>query len=121
MKSKSSKTQDMKWHWLREKEVLEQLRVYWDKGTNNDTDYFTKHLPQIHRRQMGPFLYTYLKFSEDNSSDHKIMGGCVELSPGYSVPYRIPEGDTSKTTIYEREMSYGHTVKPFQTTHNVAH
>ena len=24
----------------------------------------------------------------------------VEPSPGYSAPYRIPEGDTNKTTIY---------------------
>ena len=39
MKPKRSKTWDMKWQWLRDKEVLEQLRVYWDKGTNNDTDY----------------------------------------------------------------------------------
>ena len=45
----------------------------------------------------------------------------VELSSMYSVLYRIPEGDTNKTTIYDREMSYGQTVKPPQTTHNVAH
>ena len=45
----------------------------------------------------------------------------VELIPGYSVLYRIPEGDTSKTKIYDREMSYGQTVKPSQTTHNVSH
>ena len=45
----------------------------------------------------------------------------VELIPGYLAPYRIPEGDTSKTTIYDREMSYGQTVKPSQTTHNLDH
>ena len=39
MKPKSSKTWDTNWHWLREKEVLEQLRVYWDIGTKNDADY----------------------------------------------------------------------------------
>ena len=45
----------------------------------------------------------------------------VEASPGYSVLYQIPEGGTSKTTIYDREISYGQTVKFSQTTHNVAH
>ena len=45
MKSKNSKTWDMEWHWLRDKEVIYQLRVYWYRGTNNDTDYFTKHHP----------------------------------------------------------------------------
>ena len=45
----------MKWHWLRDKDVLEQLRVYWDKGMNNDADYFTKHHSPIHYRQMRPW------------------------------------------------------------------
>ena len=30
----------------------------------------------------------------------------IEPSPGYSVLYRIPEGDTIKTTIYYQEMPY---------------
>ena len=52
MKTKHSKTWDIKWLWLIDKEVLVQLRVYWDKGTNNDTDYLTKHHPPIHHHQM---------------------------------------------------------------------
>ena len=52
MKPERSKTWDMNRHWLIDKEVLEQLRLYWDKGTNNDTYYFTKHHPPIHHRQM---------------------------------------------------------------------
>ena len=31
----------MKWHWLIDKEVIEKLIVYWNRGTNNDADYFT--------------------------------------------------------------------------------
>ena len=50
-----------------------------------------------------------------------IMRGCVEPSPRYSVPYKIPEGDTRKTTIYDPEMSYGQTVKAPQDTNNVAY
>ena len=38
--------------------MLEQLRVYWDKGTNNEADYFTKHHPTIHCRQIQPW-YIY--------------------------------------------------------------
>ena len=45
----------------------------------------------------------------------------IESSPGYSVLYQIPEGETSNSTIYDQEMLYGQTVKPSQTTHNVAH
>ena len=54
MKPKRSKTWDMKWHWLREKEVLDHLIVYSDRGTNNDADYFTKRHPPIHHHQMRP-------------------------------------------------------------------
>ena len=59
MKPKCPKTWDMKWHRLRYKEVLEQLRLYWDRGMKNDTDYFTKHHPPIHHRQIRPrYIYT---------------------------------------------------------------
>ena len=59
MKPNCSKTSDMKCHWLRDKEVLEQLRVYWDRGTNNDADYFTKHQPPIHQRKIRPrYIHT---------------------------------------------------------------
>ena len=52
MKPKSSKIWDMKWHWFRNKEVLDKLRVYWYIGTNKDIGYFTKHHPPINHRQM---------------------------------------------------------------------
>ena len=52
MKPKRSKMWDMKWHWLRYTEVLDKIRVYWNRGTNNDTDYLTKHHPPIHHRQI---------------------------------------------------------------------
>ena len=59
MTKKRSKTLDMKWHWLRDKEVLEQHILYCDRDTNNDADYFTKHHPPIHHRQMRPqYIHT---------------------------------------------------------------
>ena len=47
IKPNFSKTWYMKWHWLRYKEVLEQMRVYWDKGTNNDANYLQNITPQF--------------------------------------------------------------------------
>ena len=46
------KTWNMNWHQLRYKEVPEKLRVYWDRGMNNDSDHFTKHHPPIHHHIM---------------------------------------------------------------------
>ena len=49
----------MKRHWLRDREVLDQLRVHWDIGTNNNADYFIKNHPQIHHRKMRPsYIHT---------------------------------------------------------------
>ena len=121
MKPKRSKTWNINWHWLRYKEVLEQLRVYWENLNEQWHRLFYKTSPPNWPSSNSSLIYTYLELSEDNSSDHNIMWGCVEPSPGYSVLYRIHEGDTSKTTIYDREMSYIQTVKPSQTIHNVAH
>ena len=59
MKPKRSKTWGLKWHWLRDKEVLEKLRLYWERGENNDADYFTKHHPPIYHPQMPPrYIHT---------------------------------------------------------------
>ena len=59
MKPKHSKMWDVKWHWLRDKEILEQLRVYWDKGTNNNSGCFTKNNTLTHHREMRPrYIYT---------------------------------------------------------------
>jgi hypothetical protein len=54
IKQRRSKTWDMRWNWLRDKATHEQLRIYWDKGENNNADYFTKHHPPAHHRAMRP-------------------------------------------------------------------
>ena len=52
MRIKRSKKWDMRYHWLREQAIRNILRIFWDKGTNNDGDYFTKHhSPAVHKAQ----------------------------------------------------------------------
>ena len=52
IKQRKSKTWDLRWHWLRDKEGQLQLKVYWDKGENNDGDYWTKHHAPSHHRHI---------------------------------------------------------------------
>ena len=54
IRQRRSKTWDMRWNWLRDERTKEQISVYWDKGINNDTDYFTKHHPPIHHKVSRP-------------------------------------------------------------------
>ena len=47
---KRSKSWDMRYHWLRDKQTQQQFNIFWEKGVNNDADYFTKHHPTTHHR-----------------------------------------------------------------------
>ena len=50
LRQRKSKSWDMKFHWLRDKELQKLIRVFWDKGINNDADYFTKHHSTTHHQ-----------------------------------------------------------------------
>ena len=42
---KKSKSWDIKFHWLQDKEQQQHLQVFWDRGHLNRANYFTKHHP----------------------------------------------------------------------------
>lgn len=52
MKLKQSKTWDVKLHWLRDKANNKYINVFWDKGSDEGVEYFSKHFPTIHQRQV---------------------------------------------------------------------
>jgi hypothetical protein len=49
---KKSKSWDMRYWWLREKQTQNQLKFFWEKGSSNFADYFTKHHPIKHHKIM---------------------------------------------------------------------
>ena len=54
---KRSKTWDMCYHWLRENTTGKLLEIYWDKGSNNNADYHTKHhAPDVHKVQRPCYI-----------------------------------------------------------------
>ena len=57
MKRKRSKSWDMRYHWLRDRTLQQHLQIYWDRGSNNHADYFTKHHPPIHHRSKVRMRY----------------------------------------------------------------
>ena len=57
MRIKRSKTWDMRYHWLRENTTKKLLDIYWDKGSNNNADYHTKHhAPAVHKVQRPRYI-----------------------------------------------------------------
>ena len=57
---KRTKAMDMRFHWLRDRECQEQFRFYWRPGRLNYADYWTKHHPAAHHRNMRKEFLTPL-------------------------------------------------------------
>ncbi len=51
---KALKAMDMRFHWLRCRDAQDQYRFYWRPGTQNFTDYWTKHHPASHHKSFRP-------------------------------------------------------------------
>ena len=49
---KRTKAMDMRFHWLRDRSMQKQFRFYWRPGPTNYADYWTKHHPAAHHRNM---------------------------------------------------------------------
>lgn len=35
----------MNYHWIRDRKTRDKIKLYWEKGANNNEDYTTKHHP----------------------------------------------------------------------------
>ena len=59
---KRTKAMDMRFHWLRDRAINQkQFRFYWRPGTTNRGDYYTKHHPASHHRNIRPEILTPYK------------------------------------------------------------
>ena len=57
IRQKRSKSWDMRYHWMRDKETQKLFRYYWARGEDNNADYFTKHHPpRIHQLQRSKYI-----------------------------------------------------------------
>ena len=64
---KRTKAMDMRFHWLRDRETLKQLRIYWRAGKLNLADYYTKHHPTKHHCEIRyEFLTPQARIDELN-------------------------------------------------------
>ena len=62
---KALKAMDMRFHWLRCRNAQCQFRYYWQPGTQNLADYFTKHHPATHHRSVCPTILTAVNDPEN--------------------------------------------------------
>ena len=58
IRQKRSKSWDMRYHWLRDKSLHNQMNIYWQRDSNNHGDYFTKHFsPQHHKLMRSKYFH----------------------------------------------------------------
>jgi hypothetical protein len=43
---------DMRFHWLQDRECQQQFRIYWRPGKMNYANYWKKHHPELHHRNI---------------------------------------------------------------------
>ena len=81
IKQRRSKSWDVRYHWLPEKQNDNTFNIYWDRGNNNWSDYHSNHhSPTYHRKMrkyyiLKGFLLKTLKMSK-NWTCHWLRG-CV--------------------------------------------
>ena len=68
---KRSKSWDMRYYWLRDRQTQKQFLFFWDKGANNEADYFTKHFPaSYHRVKRSRYVKDKLNIIQQWTKDH---------------------------------------------------
>ena len=54
---KRSKAWNMRYHWLRDREAQQQFKILWQPGTDNNSDYYTKHhAATVHQEKRAKYV-----------------------------------------------------------------
>ena len=62
IKQRRSKAMDMRFHWVQDRVKQNQFLIYWAPGNTNLADYFSKHHPPHHHRNMRKqFLLNHVR------------------------------------------------------------
>ena len=72
---KRTKAMDMRFHWLCDRTLQEQLRFYWRSGKLNFADYYTKHHSPAHHRNERKEILTPQHVLENLAREKSIAGG----------------------------------------------
>ena len=69
--AKATKSIGMKFNWLQYRYIQEQFRYFWRPGHTNLGDYWTKHHPGAHHKDLRPTIITLSKFLDAMSASIK--------------------------------------------------
>ena len=76
IRQKRSKAFDMNIYWIKDRIQRGQFFLFWDKGTNNKVDYFTKHFPSKYHKQIR-YNYLHRPAANIRCAVRTLVQGCV--------------------------------------------
>ena len=83
---KRTKSMDMRFEWLKDRESKNQFRFFWRSGKTNLADYFTKHHPPAHHRNVrGEFLTRVADLVRSRASSLSASKNCNILQTANSI------------------------------------
>lgn len=107
VRQRKSKAMDMRFYWIQDRIRQGQFAVYWRPGATNLADYFTKHHPTSHHREMR---YTYLH------KPSRIMPTAPATRTRPTVPSKgvfiVPSGSTDILRTRRPTRSSGPVIRP---------
>jgi hypothetical protein len=72
-----SRAIDMRYHWVRDRVVQKHFNIFWEPGSKNLGDYFTKHHAPTHHKNIRPTYLAQALLSLTPSA----LRGCVNPNP----------------------------------------
>ena len=73
-KPQKTKSMDMRYHWLKDRQTQNQFDFYWEPGKTNLGDVYTKHHPPKYHRALRPYIF--MNGSKPLSDRH--LQGCID-------------------------------------------
>ena len=97
VKQKRSKAIDMRFYWVRDRVSQNQFQIYWQKGKLNRADYFTKHHPASHHKEIRSACL-YEPNDETNYFDLMNQEKLVSWDPAVKPPAQEASHITNHAT-----------------------
>ena len=68
----------MRYYWLRDRSAQQQFDIYWKPGSESEADYYTKHHPTKHHRQVRPrYVKDFINQTSPYAAPACELRGCV--------------------------------------------
>jgi hypothetical protein len=86
VKPKRTKSMDMRFEWLLDRQQQGQFKIYWRPGKTNLADYFTKHHPPSHHRNVRGEFLTRVSILQQLRNKNKILEASLTVTDGTMFP-----------------------------------